>query len=49
MGGATDDGMGETPPDRLIQLDAELEQVRAALAAARVARRRLAWLLPWRI
>ena len=35
--------------DRLLQLDAELEQARAALATARAARRPLAWLLPWRI
>ena len=33
--------------DRLIQLDAELGQARATLAAARAARRPLAWLLPW--
>jgi chromosome segregation ATPase len=35
--------------DRLMQLDAELEEARAALAAATAARRPLAWLLPWRI
>ena len=35
--------------DRLMQLDTELEQTRAALASASAARWPFAWLLPWRI